>query len=60
MQSGNQKTAHILCFCGMTYTIKWVSTKTKGYWRYFNWDRHLKGHVRNNQNVNGNTNVYFG
>lgn len=50
------KTAVIICFCGSKSTIKLVSNKTGGHWRYFSWDRHLRTHVykKNKNNVYGN------
>lgn len=44
---GNKKikAARITCFCGASYTIQWVETKKEGYFKYFNWDRHIKGHI---------------
>lgn len=53
------KSARVLCFCGNLYTLKWVQTKMRGYWKYFNWDRHIKEHLPKNVNRNGNIHLYF-
>lgn len=53
------KTAIISCFCGSKCTIKYVLSKIAGYWKYWNWDRHIKCHVQIKVNPNGKQNLLY-